>query len=178
MKKIQFACWNTLQIHSNGMIMFNQFACQIVSIQKELVTQPRVWNYWNVNFLIFGPPTFTLTVDRPLWPYCLILGENISPNPDKLQTSAMVFSKNSKLFQQNPIIVAISPILIAICKSAVANKIRHLIWDHFVVLKPVRLWSALVLVAMELLVISGRLSNFYFFLIGWPDSVSDWLLYE
>ena len=75
-----------------------------------------------------GPPT--LTVLHPKY---------ISPNPDKLQTSAMVFSKNSKLFQQNPIIVAISPILIAICKSAVANKIRHLIWDHFVVLKPVRL---------------------------------------
>ena len=43
--KIQFVCWNTLQIHSNGTIMFNQFACQIVSIQKELVIQPRVWKY-------------------------------------------------------------------------------------------------------------------------------------
>ena len=156
MKKIQFVCWNTLQIHSNGMIMYNQFACQIVSIQKELVTQPRVWNYWLSIFWFFWPPTFTLTVDRPLWPYCLILGENISPNPDKLQTSAMVFSKNSKLSQQNPIIVAISRTLIAIYKSAVANKILHLILDHFVVLSPVRLWSALVLAATELLVISAQ----------------------
>ena len=31
-----------LQIHSNGMIMFNQFACQIVLIHNELVIQSRV----------------------------------------------------------------------------------------------------------------------------------------
>ena len=88
-------------------------------------------DFWTTHFHIDRLPS-TLNV-------LFYFVEIISPNPDKLQISAMVFSKNSKLFQQNPIIVAISPILIAICKSAVANKIRHLIWDHFVVLKPVRL---------------------------------------
>ena len=144
MKKIQFACWNTLQKHSNGMIMFNQFACQIVSIRKELVTQPRVWN---------------IRTSIPWFPPRFIKRSVLAWNPDKLQILEMVFSKNSKLSQLNPIIVAISPTLIAICKSAVANKIRLPILDHFVVPKPVRLWSALVSVATELLVISGRLSN-------------------